>query len=130
MSTQLPAQCRERYEQVVELTLWGLTNTQIAEKLNVSVRTVQRARKVFGVAQEVPPGRPILPDELARIEFMLSDGVSLNEIARTLNRPQGSIATRFKGRSSVTSADGARMRRMFAELEALDWDTIKLKAVS
>jgi hypothetical protein len=119
-------QCQERYDDIAELTRRGFSAPQIAAMLNVSTRLVQRARFARGMSRKVT-SRPFTSEELAWAEAMVADGASFNEIARTLRRDVTVITARFKGRSSCTSADGARIRRMFQALEDLDWDQVRLK---
>lgn len=121
-----PHRCQERYDTIIELVRQNYSVPQIAAMLKVSRRLVYRARVARGIFHPNPP-RPFTPEELARAEAMVVDGASFNEIARTLGRDVSVITQRFKGRSLCTSADGARIRRMFQALEDLDWDQVRLK---
>lgn len=105
-----------RDQDIAELTRSGATIPQIAERLGITTRTVERARKRVGINK---PCRRYTDDEVARVEAMLADGVSMKEIDRTTGRAIGSTSNRWGGRGGWTRGDGARYRMMRARLEAL-----------
>lgn len=90
------ADIEARWQQVVDMTKFGMTLEQIAEQSGFSIPHVRRIQaKLMG-----PRGsrRPYTCDELERIETMLDDGCSLAEIARTLGRNRHALSRRFAGR--------------------------------
>lgn len=89
----IAAQCREL---VTELTRAGLSAPQIAERLGIATRTVQRHRVAAGIAQ--PPARHLSPEEIDRARQLIDDGASYKEVARTIGCANVTVAKRFPGR--------------------------------
>lgn len=85
---------RQRTEQ-------GFSATQIAQELNITRRSVFRHRQAAGISHS--PGRPITPEEDARIREMLEDGVSIPEIGRTINRSRDYLWRKYRGLSKGRS---------------------------
>lgn len=83
----------ERNERIAELTRQGLTAKVIAEKLNITRRSVVRIRAAMGVAQPAP--QRMTADELARAEALLVDGASVTEAARTIGRCDQALRKHF-----------------------------------
>jgi IS30 family transposase len=57
--------------------------------------------------QKRAPAKPFTPEEDAKIQEMLEDGVSLREIERTLGRSQGVISHRYTGQGWTVREAGA-----------------------
>lgn len=87
------AQCRDL---VVELTRAGLSAPQIAERLNVTTRTVQRHRVAAGIAQPLAPR--LTPEQHEQARQLIDDGASYKEVARTIGCANTTVAKRFPGR--------------------------------
>lgn len=80
------AEIRER---IVELSRQGLTCETIADKYNVSVTTVYRARALAGIGVKMNFASE---DEKLQAKMLLVDGCSYEEVARTLHRASSTIA--------------------------------------
>lgn len=80
------AEIRER---IVELSRQGLTVETIADKYNVSLRTVHRARALAGIGKKMDFASE---DEKLEAKLLLADGCSYEEVARTLKRASSTIA--------------------------------------
>jgi len=93
-----------RHQQVVKLTRQGCSAAQIADRLNITRRTVVRIRKLHGIAQ--PPLHRYSAEEIAAIEQLLDDGCSLAEVARTIGRPAPYLWRRYAGRGWTPSQAG------------------------
>lgn len=95
-TAQQRAVSAKRREQVVELTRAGLSAPQIADRLGIATRTVQRHRVAAGIAQ--PPARHLTPAQIHRARQLLDDGASYKEVARTIGCANKSVRYRFPGR--------------------------------
>lgn len=72
-----------RKQLVVQMTRGGSTASEIASTLGISANTVRNIRRKTRVlARE--PNRRVTAEQEQRIQEMAVDGVSINEIARTL----------------------------------------------
>jgi DNA-binding CsgD family transcriptional regulator len=103
--------------EVAALTRAGCTAPMIAEKLQISTRTVQRIRGKTGCAERKAPlltGSEIL----AAIE-LLEDGASYEEVGRTLGRNAVTIARNIPGYKlgKREVAERAALGRRMAALE-------------
>lgn len=87
----------ERNEKIAEMTRAGLTTLEIAAWMQLSKRTVTRARRKVGASIRGPE-IPMSADELRRAEIMFEDGCSASEVARTLGRSPSAILRKFPGR--------------------------------
>lgn len=85
------AEVRER---IVELSRQGLAAEVIADKFNVSERSVQRARQHAGLARAQRYGSE---DEKLKAKLMLNDGCSYEEVTRTLSRASTTVAAWHPG---------------------------------
>lgn len=74
----------ERREHVARLTRAGHSAAEIAVRLNITPRTVQRDRRATGTAQDPPP--PMSDREHSIAARLAADGASASEIARTIGR--------------------------------------------
>jgi DNA-binding CsgD family transcriptional regulator len=118
----------ERRAQVVELTRQGLSTPQIADKLGITDRSVQRHKIAAGIAVE---RHPLLSEAETRwAEMLLDDGCPYAEVARTLDRSISTIRRVFPGRTWSPSDNGqcVRMLARFTALEKLSWDEIRAGA--
>lgn len=85
----------ERRDLIALMTRDGKTAEQIAEELNVTPRTVFRARAERGYAK---PRREFTADEIHTAEAMFDDGCSFAEVGRTIGRATGTVAKHWPGR--------------------------------
>ena len=90
--------------------LGDMPTNEAARLLRVSVRTVQRHRP------PVQPHKRWTPEEVARVQQMLDDGVPQVDIAETLGRTVNSVRWKFPRSSPLTPAERARVRWMRYEL--------------
>lgn len=67
---------------VAELTQQGWTAAQIADRLGIAKRTVQRYRARAGIAQTRAP--LATPAQIEQARALLADGCSIREAARTV----------------------------------------------
>jgi len=81
---------------IAVLTREGFKAKEIAERLDVSMRTVYRARKLTHTAK--PSCRRFTPEEIEIVEAMFADGCSYHEIGRTLGRFDATIRQKWPGR--------------------------------
>lgn len=109
----------ERDALIGRLTRAGQSAPEIAIRLHINPRTVQRARKRLGIAKE--PTRPITDAELATAAAMLADGASCLEVARTLGRDDGPFLRRFPECkwTRAQAAEHAVLVRRLKQLEHL-----------
>lgn len=99
-----PESIAERQREVARLTRQGWNARQIADRVGVTARTVCRDRVATGVAQ---PRAPLFTDdEHRRALAMITDGASINEVARTMNRNVDTIWRRFKGMGWTSDQTG------------------------
>lgn len=110
---------QERRDRIVELSRQGLAPATIADKLSVTVRTVERARSAAGIARPAPSYGT--EDEKLQAKIMLADGASYEEVGRTLGRYGGTIAHWHPGYQFTKAQTGmaAAMSRKFRRLEAI-----------
>jgi IS30 family transposase len=120
-----PEETRLRDKRIAELTREGYSGTQIARRVGVTHRTVQRARVRTGVAQPFC-GIPLTPEEIRLAESLLDDGASYCEVGRTLGRSMETIRRRFRGRSMWAPGSGVEYRKLMVALNAIvpptDWE--------
>ena len=107
----------ERRERVAQLTRAGLSASQIAEKLKVNERMVQRDRVALKIGRPAPV--PLTPEEQQRALQMLQDGYPYTEVARTLGRHDTTIAKRYPGMSQVNGGQFARLNDLKRRLGLL-----------
>lgn len=123
MSKHAPA--RQYDEAIAELTRQGHPAHEIARRLDVTPRTVQRARRRTGTSLPSSPnaGRRYTPEFIATVNDCLDQGWSYHEIARTYGVNDQHLAKRFPGRGWTTeqSAQLAVVRKAEIRLyRALD----------
>lgn len=94
-------------ERLLLLHRAGRNATEIAEELDVTVRTVVRHRARLGLAQHNPGSLwRATPEWRARVEALLSDGASLKEIARTTGTNEKTVIRHFRGRGWTLEQSG------------------------
>ncbi|QDH92495.1 helix-turn-helix DNA binding domain protein [Gordonia phage Dmitri] len=103
-STQQRATIADRRALVTDLTRAGLSAPQIAERLGITTRTVQRHRVAAGIAQ--PPARHLTPEQIEKARQLLVDGASYKEAARTIGCDKATVAKRFPGYAWTLSECG------------------------
>lgn len=81
--------------EIAEMTQRGMTAGEISDQLNISKRTVERARDRVDMVK--PRSRRLTTEELSTAKGMLEDGASYAEVARTLGRNRGAIARNLPG---------------------------------
>jgi hypothetical protein len=95
VSWMVTADIDSRRRRVAQLHHEGHTAAYIARSLNVSTKTVERDRGVFGLS---PPGPPrFTPQELSWAREMLDEGCNYAEVARTLRRSPGGLRRHLPG---------------------------------
>lgn len=113
-----------RDEQIVALTHAGHSASQIARKLRIAERTVQRVRVRTGVASPTQ-FIPMSADEIRLAAEMLDDGASYGEVSRTIGRSPRTIAKHLPGRSCWRVGGGAAIQAYHKALKSivppLDW---------
>ena len=99
----------EREAAFLELQASGLTAPQIAERLNVTPRTVARWRVRHGLAEPIPvtAGVPASPERLRAAEALLNEGASYQEVGRTLGMTSRTLAHHFPGRGWSRQESGS-----------------------
>lgn len=113
---EVVARAHERRNRIVQLSRQGLANSTIADKLSVTVRTVERARSSAGLAQ--PAQRYGTEDEKLQAKIMLADGCSYAEVARTIGRCDDTVAKWHPGyqftkaQTGLASALSRRMKQL------------------
>ncbi|UYL88159.1 helix-turn-helix DNA binding domain protein [Gordonia phage Evaa] len=85
----------ERAQRVAELTRAGLSASEIAVQLRVTVRTVGRDRRRTGTHGYRPARWS--EEKLARAKALLDDGASYRETARTIGCDPSHLRRRFPG---------------------------------
>ena len=103
----------ERDERIATLTRQGMSAPQIAVRVGVTPRTVQRARARTGTAR--PYGHRMTPEQITRAGELLADGCSFKEVGDSLGFCGWTIARHFPGRGWTESQAGkfaADIRRM------------------
>lgn len=73
-----------RRETITRLTQAGYSLAQIAVRLGITERTVQRHRKAAGLTQPIAP--PMSQHEIAIARELLEDGASYSEVRRSIGR--------------------------------------------
>jgi DNA-binding CsgD family transcriptional regulator len=104
-------------EEIVALTQSGRNAREIAERLRISERTVQRVRAASGCAELSAPR--LTGSEILTAMEMLEDGASYGEVARTLGRAEQTISRNIPGYffSKEQKAVAAALGRAMARLE-------------
>lgn len=87
------------HDEIVRLTVQGLSAAEIAVRVGCSTKQVARVRVARDVSRPVPlhAGRRITPDRLEAIGAMVADGVSRQDIAESLGVSWHTIARHFPG---------------------------------
>ena len=90
---------RVDYSEVERLTKFGWSASRIADQLRCSERTVVRVRAKLGIAQPVSlySAKRVSPERLERARLLIEDGVSHNEIKRTLGMNTDTLRRHFPG---------------------------------
>lgn len=87
---------QERRNRVVIMTRAGMPAPEIATRLGITTRSVQRIRRACGISQPVPA--PLSDEELATAKALFDDGASRLEVARTIGRNTSAVERAFPGR--------------------------------
>lgn len=115
---QIREDVQNRREKVALLTRQGVTAPELSHMLGVTTKTIVRDRAATGVIQ--PAARRYSPQLRQQIESMLDDGCSYSEVQRTTGVHSSALSKYWPGRG-MSRSDGNRIRRMFKELEDLEW---------
>lgn len=103
----------DRDARIATLTRQGMSAAQIAVRVGVTKRTVQRARNRTGTTR--PHGHRMTPEQITRAGELLADGCSFKEVGDSLGFDGVTIAYHFPGRGwtkSQASKFAADIRRM------------------
>jgi len=122
-----PEKVASRRELVAKLTADGWSATQIAKRLGVTDRTVQRDRKATGCLQG-EPYEPLSAEELERARVLVEDGCSRQEVARTIGRSAHAIRRHVPESGwtrEQTNAHLAALRRLKVRMRA--WEGVFVK---
>lgn len=88
----------ERNAEILRLVKLGrLSTAQIARQTRVSPAVVARVCREAGIASGKP--MPLTTEQLARAECLFADGVSRNEVARTLGCSRAQLSRAFPGQA-------------------------------
>lgn len=101
-----------RRDAVARLTQAGCSATEIAVRLGVTRRTVQRHREITGASRDRDLYPPMTASELAIARALLEDGASYGEVARTLHRGACTIGRHFPGYGWSVGSGGEYRRAM------------------
>jgi hypothetical protein len=106
----------ERTLETVRMSRNGLKVREIALKLGVSERTVERYRKAAGICH---PYHQLSNEEVMGIKAMIDDGFSYSEISRTTGVDWQAIKRRFpdKGYTKSQAAEARNLRRQLDAIE-------------
>lgn len=91
---------RYDHELIAELSLNGMSASQIAEKVGCTSRTVTRVRKAYGITAPSSNefgNQPISADRLTAAKAMLDDGAPHSEVSATLRIHQRNLQKHFPG---------------------------------
>lgn len=87
---------------LVKMIEEGLTLNEMAQALQVTTRSIDRALVKHGL-RESKPAHLITPEELERAKLLASEGMPLTWIAEDLNRHASTIAKKLDGREKAVS---------------------------
>lgn len=107
-----------RRQQVIDLSAQKMTVEDIAIRMGVTTRTVNRHRQDAGIS--TGPKTRVTEREKLKAKALLDDGASYCEVGRTLRRNQQTIEKHLPGyrkRTSIESAEAAALGRELARLE-------------
>lgn len=110
----------ERRAQIADLARRGFGTKQIADKLGVCTRSVQRIRDEHGCAVRKAPA--LTGSEILRATELLEDGASYAEVGRTIGRNPGNLARAIPGykfdaqQAATVAALARRMYRLEREI--------------
>lgn len=106
-----------RRTQIVELTRLGHSAAQIAGRLGITARSVQRGRVAAGLAATQPPR--FCEAEYRAAKRMLDDGASYHEVGRTLGRAASTVKRHLPGYTwdKHQAAHAAALGRAMARLD-------------
>lgn len=93
---------------VAEYVRQGLTVRQIAERLDVTTRTVWRYKHDLGLT--VPNPAPLPPERWVEAEQLLDEGAPYAEVARTIGCEWHAVKERFPGRGWTRTQCGIHAR--------------------
>ncbi|AEK08599.1 hypothetical protein PBI_DLANE_55 [Mycobacterium phage DLane] len=111
----------EQVKMILSMTRDGFSAKHIGEVVGCSPRTVTRVRAAAD-ARVMNPRRftPLTADQLEFAEYLLEDGASYQEVARTLGVSRTTIERHFPGRAWTKrqAAEFTALRKKFRRLEA------------
>ena len=97
----------------LEMTRKGCSAAEIAERLQVTTRTVTRLRNKHGLCRSNPrTGRKVTPEWHAKVQELLKEGYSHRAIAEITGSHTATIARHYPGtewKREQISAQGAAM---------------------
>jgi IS30 family transposase len=98
-----------RRAEMVRLYQGGLSETEIAERMDCCLRTVQRHLMGSGIRQpgDTAPGTRMTDDEITRARLMLEDGQSYHAVAKVMGRYMRTIERNVPGFPKLTMAERA-----------------------
>ncbi|MBW4096254.1 MAG: hypothetical protein HIU81_13275 [Acidobacteria bacterium] len=97
--------------ELADLVNMGRTRTQIANRFDVSTRTVSRWLLKYGINEPSPTnGRRITPEHLAEAIQLFDDGASQSEVARTVGISAETLGRHLPGRKWDQSTAGSMAR--------------------
>lgn len=105
-------------EKIAQLTKAGYTAQEISNKLNISMRSVSRARVITKTDTE--PYEPMSREENLRAIIMLEQGVNYMEVARTLGRSHTTIMRKFPGYDKMTRKESSELGVLIKALNRID----------
>ena len=106
-------------DEIVTLTRRGCTAREIADRLRISTRSVQRVRVAAGCAETRAPLLTV--SEILAARELLEDGASYYEAGRTIGRCGTTIARNIPGfkfdkqQTALAAALGRKMARLVRE---------------
>ncbi|QGH77876.1 helix-turn-helix DNA-binding domain protein [Mycobacterium phage Kenuha5] len=111
----------EQVKMILSMTRDGFSARHIAEVVGCSPRTVTRVRAAAD-ARVMNPDRftPLTADQLEFAEYLVEDGASYQEVARTLGVSRTTIERHFPGRAWTKrqAAEFTALLKKFRRLEA------------
>lgn len=105
-------------DEIARLSRMGVPTKRIAERLECTERTVNRARVALGIATGSNP-QPVTDERLAQAERMLAEGMSLTEVGRELHLGNSSLWRYLRGRG-WTKTQAARYGQMVRTLNSIE----------
>lgn len=98
----------ERRQKMVELYELGLSTADIANKLDIHERTVQRGLQREGIAAVQFHCPRFTDEERIQAELLLNDGASYTQVAATLGRDFKTVYRNVPGYAKLTKEEIAQ----------------------